>query len=115
MPYDVLSFHPGRQHNFEQAAQLCRHFKNFKHVTSLYFEQKTIRRIEHIYPKMASFLKKRTSVMSGSVVDTKSRYAIKLHVKQKLFGNDSIGLIDYYKKNAAFQKWLIGHYAPPKV
>jgi glycosyltransferase involved in cell wall biosynthesis len=111
--YEIISFHPGRQHNFEQAYQLQRGFRSFKHLTSLYFDNKTVKRWQSINSKIAAGLKKRSSILEGSSVDTNPISEIKLLARQK-FGYLS-GTKDYLKRNMDFQNWVIRRYSPPKV
>ena len=68
--YEVISFHPGRQHNFEQAAQLSRFYKSYKHLTSLFFSQKTVDTWRGISSKVSKYLKKRSFKIDKDVVET---------------------------------------------
>ncbi len=57
----LMSFHPRKQHNFEQAAALVElFFKRFKHVTSVYFSPLLIKLLTKITPRYAKFLGKRS-------------------------------------------------------
>lgn len=111
--YEILSFHPGRQHNFEQAHQVQRFYKNFKHLTSLYFDETTIKKWQVIHPKIAKGLKRRSSLLNGNFVDTNPLSEIQLLIKQKL--RRPISNVDFIKRNARFQNWMIKKYNPPKI
>ena len=67
---EIISFHPGKQHNLEQAYQIAKSFKNYKHLTSLYFSEKTVKRWEKISPKIGANLKKRSAPLPAGLVDT---------------------------------------------
>jgi glycosyltransferase involved in cell wall biosynthesis len=111
--YDIISFHPGKQHNLEQAFQLNKRFKNFKHLTSLYFQSKTVEQWNNISPKIGVNLKKRSGDLGASVVDTFSGPELKMLVRKSLGHKASNA--DYIKRNELFQEWIIRNYAPPKV
>lgn len=111
--YEILSFHPGRQHNFEQANQIQKFFKNFKHLTSLYFDDLTIKKWQAIHPKIAKELKRRSSLLDRKFVDTNASSEIQLLIKQKL--GRRISNSDFINRNSRFQKWVIKNYNPPKI
>lgn len=111
--YDIISFHPGRQHNFEQAAQISKYFKNYKHLTSLYFSSKTVSRWSRISPKVGNYLNKRSFDLSNNVVDTCALPEINLLLKRKVF--DKKKSSDFIDRNHDFQKWVVKNYAPPGI
>ena len=111
--FDILSFHPGRQHNLEQAVQLHKTFKNFRHATSFYFDKKAVQASERFSTKLSAGLKKRSSELNAQVVDTYPIPEARLLMKRILGHQLSIG--DYINRNKAFQEWMLRTYAPPKT
>lgn len=111
--FEILSFHPGRQHNFEQAFQLHQNFDKFKHLTSLYFSRSMISRVYNVSDTIGSMLEKRTSLMDRSAVDVNPLPEFCLLMKRML--GYTINNADFIKRNKAFQRWIIRRYNPPKV
>jgi glycosyltransferase involved in cell wall biosynthesis len=110
---EIVSFHPGKQHNLEQALQIYKGFKNFKHITSLYFSDTTVKRWQKISPKISSGLKKRSAALPGQVVDINPVPEVKLLFKRALGHKADTG--DYLERNRIFQEWMLRQYAPPKI
>src|SRR4051812_6369511 len=108
---DILSYHPGRQHNLEQAIQLQKAFKNFRHLTSFYFDKKTIKQWGALSSQLRSSLNKRSSELEADGVDTYFFPELKLLLKRAL--GLQPGTADYIKRNKAFQEWMLRTYAPP--
>lgn len=109
--YDILTFHPRRHHNFEQAARLERYFKRFKHVTGLYFSPFLVKLVSKFSKKAAQTLSKRSyrfnrkSIISTYKIPEITRF-IKKRKKQP---------VDYTLLDEKFGKWLVKHFAPPKI
>ncbi|MGV3588294.1 MAG: glycosyltransferase family 4 protein [Adhaeribacter sp.] len=110
---EIISFHPGKQHNLEQAYQLAKSFKNYKHITSLYFSEQTVKFWNKISPKVGANLKKRSAPLSGAFVDTNPLLEVKMLLKRKL--GYKAKNADYLDRNESFQEWIIKNYAPPKI
>lgn len=110
---EIISFHPGKQHNLEQAYQIAQSFKDFKHITSLYFDEKTVNRWQQILPKVGANLKKRSAPLPGRLVDTNPLLELKMLLKRKVGYQASN--VDYLTRNKLFQAWIIKNYAPPKI
>ena len=110
---NLLSYHPGRQHNLEQAVQLQNAFPNFRHATSFYFDQRTVRTCGRISDKLRVGMKKRSSGLDASLVDTYPVPEARLLLKRAL--GFPVGIADYIKRNERFQHWLLRHYAAPKI
>jgi glycosyltransferase involved in cell wall biosynthesis len=111
--YEILSFHPGRQHNLEQARQLSKTFKNFKHITSLYFSDVQVKRWEKISSKLGTALQKRSSGLSKKNVDVNPWPEIKILVRKQL--GERLWYGAYVDRNYQFQKWILRNYNPPKI
>jgi glycosyltransferase involved in cell wall biosynthesis len=111
--FDIISFHPGKQHNFEQAVEIFKHFKNYKHITSLYFSNEIVRKWNIIHPKIGTSLKRRSSSLTSDVVSTNPFYELRFLIKRK-FGGALVNE-DFIKRNRAFQSWVLRKYAPPKI
>ncbi|GEO03928.1 hypothetical protein AAE02nite_15920 [Adhaeribacter aerolatus] len=110
---EIISFHPGKQHNLEQAYQIAKSFKDYKHLTSLYFDEKTVQVWGNISPKIGANLKKRSAPLPASFVDTNMLPEIKMLLKRKL--GYKAKNADYLDRNEIFQEWIIKNYAPPKI
>lgn len=111
--FKIISFHPGRQHNFEQASQVYKFFKSFKHLTSLYFDPSTVNYFSKISPKIAAGLKKRSGNLRSKIVDTNPYAEAQLLLKKKM--GHKLTYSDFVKRNASFQNWLLRKYSPPKI
>src|SRR6476469_2654674 len=101
--FDILSFHPGRQHNFEQAIQLQHTFPNFRHITSFHFDTNTVRMWQQVSPKVSSGLSKRSSELAPHAVNTyplpECQYLLKRSLGYRTGPDDFIG------RNKHFQEW----------
>jgi glycosyltransferase involved in cell wall biosynthesis len=111
--YEILSFHPGRQHNLEQARQIAKTFKNFRHITGLYFSNTQVKRFKKISSKIGSILQKRSFELNGEIVDTNPWPEIKIllrkHFGEKLWYNS------YVNRNREFQTWILRKYVAPRI
>lgn len=106
--FDVISFHPGTQHSFEQANQLSKFFQNYQYITSLYFSAMA----QSMFPPfLRSALGHRFYHFSrNEIVRTYPFYEFKRIVKGKL-GFSGV----FLERNEHFGKWIVDHYSPPKV
>jgi glycosyltransferase involved in cell wall biosynthesis len=111
--FDIISFHPGRQHNLEQAQHLAKRFENYKHITSLHFTNKQVRRWKHILPKLSALLQKRSSDLTSEFVDSNPWPEIKLLVRKGL--GERLWYDAYLARNLSFQQWIIKNYTAPRI
>jgi glycosyltransferase involved in cell wall biosynthesis len=111
--FDIISFHPGKQHNLDQAYQIHKSFASFRHLTGLYFSRNTVGLCEHISPVISSNLKKRTAELDGNTVDTNPLLELKMLTKRAL--GYKLNYDDYLNRNKLFQDWVLRKYKPPKV
>lgn len=110
---EVISFHPGRQHNFEQACQVYGSFKKFRHLTGLYFSNKTVNRLNKFAPGISRKLFKRSSALPRNLVYTHFLPELRFLLK-RVTGNEHTA-VHYLKRNKTFQEWVVRKYAPPRV
>jgi glycosyltransferase involved in cell wall biosynthesis len=111
--YRILSFHPGRQHNLEQAHQIAKENESFRHITSLYFDNRIIQKCKNFSRRLSDVLKKRSSTIDKKFVHTYPLLEIKLLIKRSLSKNFSNA--DYRERNKLFQQWIIRKYLPPTI
>lgn len=111
--FNILSYHPGRQHNLEQAVQLKNAFHNFKHATSFYFDPKTVQTYSRVSAKLYTGMKRRSCGLEAANVDTYSIPEARLLLKRAL--GFSVSITDYINRNERFQRWMLQRYAPPKI
>ena len=110
----ILSFHPRRQHNFEQAASLAELYpKTFSHVTSMYFPPSLVKLLRRILPRYANFLAKRSYYkLPKKYVHTLPSTEIKKYLlsrKHEPTPSDFMNLNEYW------QKVILRHFKPPDV
>ncbi|HEV7620706.1 MAG TPA: hypothetical protein VGO09_03180, partial [Flavisolibacter sp.] len=111
---DILSFHPGRQHNLEQARQINRYFKRFRHFTSLYFNPSFIKRVGKISPFMEKVLGRRSMAFdSRHLIVTHMLPELNLLIK-RIIGK-KLKYPDFISRNASYQDWLLKKHLPPKI
>ncbi|MDP4251705.1 MAG: glycosyltransferase family 4 protein [Bacteroidota bacterium] len=110
----IVSFHPRRQHNFEQAACLTELYPGkFKHVTSIYFPPFLVRILSKIVPRYASQIGKRSYHKLGK------KYVITLPSTEfkKFFAGRKHELhpSDFLNLNENWQKTILQRFEPPGV
>src|SRR5580692_9900106 len=112
-PGQLISFHPRKQHNFEQAAVLADLFpKRFKHVTSVYFAPVLVRLLRKIAPRYASQIGKRSFYkLPKKYVRTLPSIEIKRWKLERKQG--PAHLSDYMDLNECWQKTILKHFDPP--
>jgi glycosyltransferase involved in cell wall biosynthesis len=111
----IVSFHPRKQHNFEQAAVLAELFpKRFKHVTSVYFAPVLVRLLRKIAPRYASQIGKRSFYkLPKKYVRTLPSIEIKRWKLERKQG--PAHLSDYMDLNECWQITILKHFDPPRV
>jgi glycosyltransferase involved in cell wall biosynthesis len=114
-PVQLISFHPRKQHNFEQAAVLAELYpKRFKHVTSIYFAPMLVRLLKKIAPHYASLIGKRSFYkLLKKYVRTLPSTEIKRWRLERKKGLASLN--DYMDLNEYWQKTVLKHFDPPRV
>jgi glycosyltransferase involved in cell wall biosynthesis len=108
----ILSVHPRRHHNFEQALELYRIFDDdFKHVTGLFFPQAQINQLGFLGKRVKSALLKRSfeSIPPG-IIYTLPLWEI-YHALIILMGRAP----NYLQLNRKFQESVARKFAPPDV
>lgn len=110
--YKILSCHPRRQHNFEQAVSLVDIFPGqFRHLTSLYFSQKLVERVRKISGRLGGILSKRSYLkLPAKYVDSLPGTEIKklsLDLRHKKY--------NYFLLNEVFQRDVLRKYAAPGI
>lgn len=109
--YDIITFHPRRHHNFEQAARLEQYFENYKHLTGLYFSPTFVEKVGNFNKKIAAELNRRSyKFKRKNTVDNYPYHEYKRIIAQKLNRP-----VEYGKYNKEFADWVIRNYEPPKV
>lgn len=110
--YKLLSLHPGRQHNLEQAAVLAELYKDdFRHVTSLYVAPEYVTRLHAISPRYAGKLAKR----SYSKLPAKYVFSITQTELRKISYQLRNKTVDYFSLNENFQYNVLKRFAPPQI
>jgi glycosyltransferase involved in cell wall biosynthesis len=110
---DIISFHPGRQHNFEQAYQISSKHKSFRHLTSLYISKQMSENLGKFSKKAGNALKRRAADVASRFVDTNPIPELRLLLKREL--GQHLNGVHYQARNELFQKWILRKYAPPQV
>lgn len=111
---ELVSFHPRKQHNFEQAAALAELFPGkFKHVTSVYFAPWLVKLLNKVSPKYAGQIGKR------SYASLPKKYVLTMpssELKRVLIGkSDELTPFDFLDLNEYWQKKVIRHFTPPRI
>jgi glycosyltransferase involved in cell wall biosynthesis len=111
----LISFHPRKQHNFQQAAVLSELFpKRFKHVTSVYFSPALINFIKKISPRLAAQMGKRSyPKLPGKFVNILPSTEITRWRRERKYGLSNLS--DYMSLNEMWQQSVLKHYRPPGV
>ena len=113
LKYDIITFHPGRQHNIEQAQQISKKFASYKHITSLYFSNNQVNYWQKISCKLGRVLQKRSGALSTRMVDNNPWPELKLLLRKGL--GERLWYDAYVGRNDSFQKWILRNYNPPKI
>lgn len=111
---DIISMHPGKQHNFEQAEQLVKHFGSFRHITSVAFSTGVLNKL-HFLPHriLKEFEKRSIEAMAANYVDTYPK--LELFYKWKRLTKQPLSENFFKRRNKLFQEKVLRQYTPPKV
>ena len=109
--YDIITFHPRRHHNFEQAARIEKYFESFKHLTGLFYSQEMVTFASKFSKNLANNLSRRSYKFQKQ--ETVSNYPF--HEYARLIDEKLRKPIDYGKYNSQFARWILKNYAPPKI
>src|SRR5664279_345302 len=111
----LVSFHPRKQHNFEQAAVLAELFpRRFKHVTSVYFAPLLVKWLSKLSPKYAGKIGKRSyNQLPKKYVRTMPSTEIRRWRLERKQGQAH--LWDYMALNEFWQKEVLRNYQAPKI
>ena len=111
---DIITVHPGKQHNFEQAEQLTKYFNSLKHITSIAFSKKTINKFDFFPAKILNELEKRSlSTKAASHVDIYPW--LELSYKWKRLTKQTLSNDFFRTRNRLFQRHVLKNYSPPRV
>ena len=112
MNNNIICFHPRRQYNFEQAAELAKLYPDrFKHVTSVYFPPRLVRLIKKMAPRYAALLDKRSyHALPSRYVQSMPGTEIK-----KLWWKRRGKHPDYLSLNRTWQLAVLRRFSPPAV
>jgi len=108
--YDILSFHPRRHHNFEQAEEISKEFDNFLHVTSFFFRPSFVTFIQKLNKKVGQELNRRSSTLSPKYVKTIKLPEFKKIVKEKLGQK-----YNFSQLSDEFSNTLLNRFEAPKI
>jgi glycosyltransferase involved in cell wall biosynthesis len=111
----ILSFHPRKQHNFEQAASLAELYpERFEHVTSIYFRPSLVKLLGRISPFYAGKIAKRSYFkLLRKYVHTLPSAEIKRWILERK--NGPAHLSDYMNLNEYWQRAVLNRFKAPKV
>ncbi|MFI5156582.1 MAG: hypothetical protein ACHQEM_10365, partial [Chitinophagales bacterium] len=111
----VLSLHPRKQHNFEQAAALAELFPDqFRHVTSMYIDPGFVTKMKKWFPSLANQLAKRSYFkLPKKYVTALPAVEWKKIWREKR--NKGIHLKDYLELNEYWQKKVLKRFDPPEI
>ncbi len=111
--YKLLSIHPRRQHNFEQAAALAELYNgDYLHVTGIYFSPRLVRLVGRFSPKYARLMGKRSyKTLAGKSVGVLLPY---IEIK-KIFLKWRGKLLDFAAMSDAWQRQVLKKCQPPAV
>ncbi len=111
----ILSFHPRKQHNFEQASILSELYpERFKHVTSIYFGPSLVLFLSRLSPKLARQMGKRSyPALPKKYVISLPSVEIKKWLLERKKG--PAHLSDFMDLNELWQKKILKRFNPPGV
>jgi len=112
---DIISLHPGKQHNLEQAEQLIKYFDSFRHITSFAVSQDTLRKYRFLPSAILEEMKKR-SVNRKLAAHTDLFPLYEFLYKLKRFFNKALEYDDFFlKRNRYFQRKFLKKYKPSRI
>ena len=107
--YDIISYHPRRHHNFEQAEGISKDFSSFKHITSIHFSSSLLKLVAFFSNKASKSLSKRSyNFTKKNLLILNPWPELKTVIGLK-FGRKA----DY--NSPEFAQWIIKNIHPPKV
>jgi glycosyltransferase involved in cell wall biosynthesis len=109
---DIISLHPGKQHNFEQAEQLVKHFHSVKHITSVAVSQNIVKKLSFLPLQVLKEIDKR-SINPSTALNTDTYPWLEMVYKWKRLSKQSISYSFFKKLNRLFQERILKHYSPP--
>lgn len=111
---EIISLHPGKQHNLEQIEQLATYQNSVKHITSFAVSNETINRLKFLPDGVLSEMKKRSASKEVTQhIHTMPWY--ELVYKFKRFSGQHISYDFFKNRNAFFQKSFLKKYNPSKI
>lgn len=111
--YDIISFHPRRHHNFEQAARIEKQFENFKHLTGMYYSPQWVKRVAKFNSKLSKQMQKRSYQFENpNLVDSYPYPEFRRLLQNKINPKKETDFLDL---NNRFGKWVVDNYQAPKV
>src|SRR5690348_4293099 len=111
---EIISFHPGKQHNLEQAEELVRYFNPVKHITSVAFSKRTINRFGFLPKSVLNELDKR-SITTTTAQNVDTYPWLELLFKWKRLTKQAIPNDFLKKRNKSLQEHVLKNYKPPKI
>lgn len=115
MPGKLVSFHPRKQHNFEQAAVLAELYpKKFRHVTSVYFAPFLVKLVSKVNSRYGNQIGKRSFFqLPKKFVRTLPSTEIRRWLLERKQG--VAHLSDYMDLNEYWQKKILSKFRPPGI
>lgn len=111
---EIISLHPGKQHNLEQAEQLLNHFSSFKHITSLAVSDLALKKLKFLPSRVLSELSKR-AVSKKLAAHTDSYPWYELAYKYKALSKQNLSYQFFKKRNRYFQQRILKSYNHPQT
>lgn len=112
---EIISLHPGRQHNLEQAEQLIKYFDSFKHVTSFVVSHGALKK-DGFLPKpiLKDMQKRSVGDKLASHTDLFPWYEV-IYKFKRIF-NKSLPYDNFFLNRSHYiQKKFLNNYTPPKI
>ena len=111
---DIITLHPGKQHNFEQVEQLLHYFPSVKHITSLAVSKEALKKYRFLPKKILTELDKR-SVTPEVALHTDAYPWQELIYKYKRISGQSLPYSFFKNRNRRFQQSILKKYTPPRI
>src|SRR5687768_9289602 len=100
---EIITMHPGKQHNLEQAEQLIKYFDSFSHITSIAFSKKTLKAFNFLPRAVLNEMGKR-SIETKASANVDIYPWLELLYKWKRLSGQNVSNIFFRKRNKLFQK-----------
>lgn len=108
---EILSFHPRRHHNYEQAARIAARFSTFAHATGMFFTPAQLSRLTKLLPRLAPQIRKRSYTLDLSrIVIPHTGLELRYRLWDKLTGRKN-----WEAYEDAFQRRILASFQPPKL